>query len=135
MSYANKLQLLEAPHSRNDSETAKPEAEEETLQSRSLKVQEASSDLSRATGDTALYSYYLQAAKPRNILVMLICTALYSFFITFPQYILQKWTEAPVSQTGFYIAGYVISSVLSWSATCCAMAYGLPLFLSMSSSR
>ncbi|KAF4437176.1 hypothetical protein FACUT_5830 [Fusarium acutatum] len=69
-----------------------------TIQSQSLEVTEAMADLGRSTGDFSLY-------------------ASYSFFVTFPQYWLQKWTESPVSHTKFYIVGYLILSLLAWAAT------------------
>ncbi|KAL0932221.1 ATP-binding cassette containing protein [Colletotrichum truncatum] len=90
---------------------------DKTMQSKNLKVAEATCDLKRATGDVSLYDYYFRAVGFRNILLLLICTSLYSFFITFPQYLLQKWTEAPASQTTFYIGGYLISSLLAWIST------------------
>ncbi|TDZ30378.1 ABC transporter atnG [Colletotrichum spinosum] len=90
---------------------------DKTVQSQSLKVTEAIVDLSRATGDVSLYGYYLKAVGFGNFSILLVCTATYSFFITFPQYWLQKWTEAPASQTTFYITGYLIISFLSWVAT------------------
>ncbi|KAF5626828.1 drug facilitator PEP5 [Fusarium tjaetaba] len=70
----------------------------ETIQSQALKVNEAMADLGRSAGDFSLY-------------------ASYSFFVTFPQYWLQKWTESPGSQTKFYIGGYLILSLLAWTAT------------------
>ncbi|TDZ49871.1 ABC transporter gloK [Colletotrichum trifolii] len=88
-----------------------------TFQSQSLKVTEAIVDLSRATGDISLYGYYPKAVGFFNFSILLVCTATYSFFVTFPQYWLQKWTEAPASQTTFYITGYLIISFLSWVAT------------------
>ncbi|KAK2035131.1 P-loop containing nucleoside triphosphate hydrolase protein [Colletotrichum zoysiae] len=101
--------------SKNDSKE-QPQMDKAVL-SKSLKVDEAATDLNRATGDMSLYSYYLQAVGPRNLLVLLTCTASYSFFITYPQYWLQKWTEAPASQTMFYVGGYLILSLLAWTAT------------------
>ncbi|KAK0390693.1 hypothetical protein NLU13_0196 [Sarocladium strictum] len=97
-------------------DAGKPEVNP-AVASRNLKVTEALSDLSRSTGDFSLYGYYLKAVKLRKFLLLLACTATYSFFVIIPQYILQKWTEATSSQTGFYIAGYVLSSVLAWTAT------------------
>ncbi|KAK2051438.1 P-loop containing nucleoside triphosphate hydrolase protein, partial [Colletotrichum caudatum] len=88
-----------------------------TVLSQNLKLEEAVTDLSRATGDMSLYGYYLQAMGFRNLSLLLVCTSLYSFFITFPQYWLQRWTEAPASQTMFYVGGYLISSLLAWTAT------------------
>ncbi|KAF5653959.1 major facilitator family transporter [Fusarium sp. NRRL 25303] len=88
-----------------------------TIQSQALEVTEAVADLSRSTGDFTLYGYYLRAVHPRNFFILLTCTASYSFFVTFPQYWLQKWTESPGSQTKFYIGGYLILSLLAWTAT------------------
>ncbi|KAF3012251.1 hypothetical protein E8E14_011229 [Neopestalotiopsis sp. 37M] len=87
------------------------------VQRQNLQVAEAISDLSRATGDYSLYGYYLRSAGVRNCFTLLVCTLAYSFFITFPQYWLQKWTEAPPSQTLFYVGGYLIMSLLAWTAT------------------
>ncbi|KAH8757146.1 P-loop containing nucleoside triphosphate hydrolase protein, partial [Hyaloscypha sp. PMI_1271] len=88
-----------------------------TVQSKSLDVAEAVSDLSRATGDISLYGYYLRSAGLRNFLILLACTSSYSFFVTFPQYWLQKWTEAPASQTMFFVGGYLILSLMAWTST------------------
>ncbi|EGR53020.1 uncharacterized protein TRIREDRAFT_54954 [Trichoderma reesei QM6a] len=68
------------------------------VQRQTMKVADAISDLSRATGDITLY-------------------ASYSFFVTFPQYWLNKWTAAPPSDTMFYIGGYLILSLLAWAST------------------
>ncbi|KAH7255182.1 P-loop containing nucleoside triphosphate hydrolase protein [Fusarium redolens] len=88
-----------------------------TIQSQALEVSEAMADLGRSTGDFSLYGYYLRAVKPRNFFLLLTCTASYSFFVTFPQYWLQKWTESPAAQTRFYVGGYIILSLLAWAAT------------------
>jgi ATP-binding cassette, subfamily C (CFTR/MRP), member 1 len=106
-----------------------------TIQSQALEVSEAMADLGRSTGDFSLYGivttpaaqliqylltgigYYLRAVKPRNFFLLLNCTASYSFFVTFPQYWLQKWTESPAAQTRFYVGGYIILSLLAWAAT------------------
>ncbi|KAK0640764.1 P-loop containing nucleoside triphosphate hydrolase protein [Cercophora newfieldiana] len=100
----------------NGSAEKQPELDK-TVQSQSLKLAEATDDLSRATGDASLYGYYLRAVGARNFFILLSCTFSYSFFVTFPQYWLQKWTEAPVSQTWFYVGGYLILSFLAWAAT------------------
>ncbi|KAF5582081.1 multidrug resistance-associated 1 [Fusarium pseudocircinatum] len=88
-----------------------------TIKSQALEVTEAVADLGRSTGDFSLYGYYLRAVHPRNFFILLTCTASYAFFVTFPQYWLQKWTESPDSQTKFYIGGYLILSLLAWTAT------------------
>ncbi|WKT45217.1 AAA ATPase domain [Fusarium oxysporum f. sp. vasinfectum] len=87
------------------------------IRSQALEVTEAMADLGRSTGDFSLYGYYLRAVHPRNFFLLLTCTASYSFFVIFPQYWLQKWTESPGSQTKFYIGGYLILSLLAWAAT------------------
>ncbi|KAH8903310.1 ABC transporter [Coniochaeta sp. PMI_546] len=106
-----KVNIADTPKSIFDHQVDK------TVLSQSLKVAEAISDLSRATGDFSLYGYYLRAVGFRNFMVLLACTAMYSFFVTFPQYWLQRWTEAPPSQTMFYVGGYLISSLLAWTST------------------
>lgn len=61
--------------------------------------------------------YYIKAIGFRNFFLLLACTASYSFFVTFPQYWLNKWTAAPPSDTMFYIGGYLILSLLAWAST------------------
>lgn len=111
---------------------------DKTVESQRLKVEEAVSDLGRATGDISLYGttpltstnpirvllimitlpgYYLKSVGLRNFFILLACTSSYSFFVTFPQYWLQKWTEAPASHTMFYVGGYIILSLLAWTCT------------------
>ncbi|OTA04131.1 MRP-type ABC transporter [Trichoderma parareesei] len=87
----------------NSTDLDKNAAEEQlkvdsNVQRQTMKVADAISDLSRATGDITLY-------------------ASYSFFVTFPQYWLNKWTAAPPSDTMFYIGGYLILSLLAWAST------------------
>ncbi|KZL84742.1 atp-binding cassette [Colletotrichum incanum] len=107
---------LHINETQNGTSSEKPRLDK-NLQSQSLKVAEASSDLNRATGDISLYGYYIRAVGLHNFLILLACTLSYSFFITFPQYWLQKWTEAPVSQTMFYVGGYLILSLMAWVST------------------
>jgi ATP-binding cassette, subfamily C (CFTR/MRP), member 1 len=106
-----------------------------TVQSQNLKVAEAISDLSRGAGDISLYGnaptqfhsflltwlsyvgYYIQSVGYQNFLLLLACTSMYSFFVTFPQYWLKWWTEAPSSETTFYVGGYLILSLMAWTST------------------
>ncbi|KAL6892104.1 P-loop containing nucleoside triphosphate hydrolase protein [Trichoderma evansii] len=88
-----------------------------SVQRQTLKVADAISDLNRASGDMSLYGYYIKSIRYRNFLILLACTASYSFFVTFPQYWLNKWTAAPPSDTMFYIGGYIILSLLGWAST------------------
>ncbi|KAK1639348.1 P-loop containing nucleoside triphosphate hydrolase protein [Colletotrichum phormii] len=111
---------VDIDETKNDTVVEQPQVDK-TVQNQKLKMAEAASDLSRATGDFSLYGYYFRAIGLRHILILLTCSSTYSFFVTFPQYWLQKWTEAPVSQTTFYIGGYLISSLLAWIATSALM--------------
>ncbi|KAK4444468.1 ATP-binding cassette-containing protein [Podospora aff. communis PSN243] len=90
---------------------------DKAVKSRSLKVAEAANDLSRATGDFSLYGYYLGAVGVRNFGLLLLFTFSCSFFVTFPHYWLQQWMEAPVSQTWFYVGGYLASALITWLST------------------
>ncbi|KAI4600075.1 hypothetical protein KJ359_001176 [Pestalotiopsis sp. 9143b] len=108
-----KIKLTE-PH---DEVVGEKRQEDMVVQRQNLQLAEAISDLSRATGDFSLYGYYLRSVGVRNFVILLTCTLSYSFFITFPQYWLQRWTEAPPSQTLFYVGGYLILSLLAWAST------------------
>ncbi|KAF5016110.1 hypothetical protein F66182_12314, partial [Fusarium sp. NRRL 66182] len=68
-------------------------------------------DLARQTGDPSLYG----------------CTILYSFFITFPQYWLQLWTDDG-SRDLFYACGFLLLSTLSWASTSTQMCAPLSYF-------
>ncbi|CZR52737.1 related to multidrug resistance protein [Phialocephala subalpina] len=78
---------------------------------------EAEVDLSRQTGDLALYGYYVGFAGLANILLVNGFTVAYSFFITIPQYWLQLWTQSNGSSPIFWILGFLSLSVMSWALT------------------
>ncbi|TGJ81726.1 hypothetical protein E0Z10_g7042 [Xylaria hypoxylon] len=78
---------------------------------------ETEADLARRTGDPALYAYYFRSVGLTNLVFLTITPTLYAFFITFPQYWLQLWTEAGGS-TWFYTTGYIFISIMSWASTC-----------------
>ncbi|GLA96268.1 hypothetical protein AtubIFM57143_003733 [Aspergillus tubingensis] len=50
----------------------------------------ATEDLSRKAGDIALYGYYFNAVGYRNAFLMTVCTATYSFCLTFSQFTQMK---------------------------------------------
>jgi ATP-binding cassette, subfamily C (CFTR/MRP), member 1 len=52
-----------------------------------------------------------------NVFYLVGTTAIYSFFITIPQYWLKVWTESGGGTTFFYVCGYMFFSVMSWSMT------------------
>ncbi|KUJ08206.1 putative ABC transporter [Mollisia scopiformis] len=78
---------------------------------------EAELDLSRQTGDLALYGYYLHFAGKINILLIIALTSSYSFFSTIPQYWLQLWTEDKGGHTVFYTCGLLLLALAAWSIT------------------
>ncbi|KAF8851871.1 putative ABC transporter [Acephala macrosclerotiorum] len=78
---------------------------------------EAEVDLSRQTGDFALYGYYFRFAGLTNILLLTGFTASHAFFITIPQYWLQLWTQSNNSSPLFWILGFLFLSIMSWAST------------------
>ncbi|KAI1427713.1 putative ABC transporter [Xylaria sp. FL1777] len=74
-------------------------------------------DLSRQTGDPALYGYYFRFSGFTNLLILVTCIAIYSFFITIPQYWLQLWTEGDGANSAFYMYGLLFLSFMSWIST------------------
>ncbi|KAE8345516.1 hypothetical protein BDV24DRAFT_178254 [Aspergillus arachidicola] len=85
---------------------------------------DAARDLTRQSGDSRLYGYYLNAMGVRNGLFMLMCTVSYSFFITFSQYWVKWWAEARDKQTAFYMGGYIILALIAWISTNGTMWFG-----------
>ncbi|KAI3328394.1 putative ABC transporter [Ustulina deusta] len=80
--------------------------------------EETEADLARQTGDPAIYGYYMRFIGLINILALIIFTVSYAFFITFPQYWLQLWTERKYNRSdAFYIIGFLFLSLLSWLST------------------
>ncbi|KAF7939946.1 uncharacterized protein EAE98_000073 [Botrytis deweyae] len=78
---------------------------------------EAEIDLSRRSGDSALYGYYLNFVGSKNLFLIIACTAAYAFFITIPQYYLQFWTESDGGNTLFWVLGFLFLSFMSWITT------------------
>ncbi|RAK95436.1 putative ATP-binding cassette transporter, partial [Aspergillus ibericus CBS 121593] len=79
-------------------------------------MNDAADDISRRTGDMAVYGYYLNAVGLSNILVMTGCTATYSFGLTFSQYVL-KWATESSDGLSVYLALYAVVSLMAWAAT------------------
>ncbi|KAM0247602.1 hypothetical protein ACHAQJ_009794 [Trichoderma viride] len=97
--------------------TKRPEAALRGAKKISQSNTDAEDDLYRKTGDFSLYSYYLKSAGIWNVAILLGCTALYSFSITFPQYWLKWWTEGSSSDSTYYMIGYVLLAVIAWVTT------------------
>ncbi|THV64642.1 hypothetical protein D6D28_09754 [Aureobasidium pullulans] len=74
-------------------------------------------DLDRRPGDAAVYGYYLRSVGAFNMIALLSCTALYSFFSIFPQYWLKWWTESKTANDTFYMLGYLVLSMVAWAST------------------
>ncbi|THY47850.1 hypothetical protein D6C97_07847 [Aureobasidium pullulans] len=74
-------------------------------------------DLDRRPGDAAVYGYYLRSVGAFNMIALLSCTALYSFFSIFPQYWLKWWTESKTVNDTFYMLGYLVLSMVAWAST------------------
>ncbi|KAE9376652.1 ABC transporter [Stipitochalara longipes BDJ] len=77
----------------------------------------AALNLTRRTGDLAVYGYYLKSVGALNYIVLVCCTVFYSFFMHFAQYWVKWWTESESDRTWFYIGGYLTFAFMAWSAT------------------
>ncbi|KAH9209825.1 P-loop containing nucleoside triphosphate hydrolase protein [Leptodontidium sp. 2 PMI_412] len=82
-------------------------------------TEDAAEDLTRKTGDFALYDYYFKSVGMSNVVLLMCFAALYSFFLTFSQFWLKWWTESRLNQTWFYMGGYLIIAFIAWLATSC----------------
>lgn len=69
-------------------------------------------------------AFYIKAAGYANSAFMASCTAMYSFFITVPQYWLKIWTESTQHSDLPYILGYVMLILAAWLTTN-AMMWGV----------
>lgn len=80
-------------------------------------LDDASVNIKRKTGDSALYGYYIKASGQANVLFFWICVALHTFFITFPQYWLKMWTDSSSSDNWLFIGVYIALNVMAWVFT------------------
>lgn len=62
-------------------------------------------------------AYYFKAAGVMNVVMLLGCSAGYSFGMFFPQYLLKWWTEGSPDQSTCYMVGYLLLALLAWTAT------------------
>ncbi|CAI6334322.1 unnamed protein product [Periconia digitata] len=72
------------------------------------------SDLTRKTGDFAVYRYYFKSISPIGTFCFLASTALFVFTQFFPQIWLVWWTEANGHETAKFMSVYIILAVASW---------------------
>ncbi|CAI7631082.1 unnamed protein product [Penicillium glandicola] len=85
--------------------------------SQKLHLSDAEDDTSRRTGDIAIYGYYINAIGRSNTLLLIVCTAGFSFCSTFAQYVLKWATESPRDRLKIYMSLYATISFIGWVAT------------------
>ncbi|GKZ22049.1 hypothetical protein AbraCBS73388_007986 [Aspergillus brasiliensis] len=85
--------------------------------SQKYRMNDAANDLSRKTGDIAVYGYYFHAIGHKNALMMTACTATYSFCLTFSQFVLGWATESSTGELNGYMSLYAAISFVAWAAT------------------
>ncbi|OCK85970.1 putative multidrug resistance protein [Lepidopterella palustris CBS 459.81] len=71
-------------------------------------------DLTRKTGDIAVYKYYFKTISKFGVVCFFSCMVLFVFTQFFPQIWLVWWTKANGHETGKFISVYVILAVASW---------------------
>lgn len=64
-----------------------------------------------------LSGYYFRFVGLTNLSLLAGCTASYSLFITLPQQWLKLWTESDGQSQAFYVCGFALLSLLSWTST------------------
>ena len=64
-----------------------------------------------------LLGYYFRFVGLVNLALLAGCTASYSFFIAFPQQWLKLWTEPSSQNQVFYVFGFILLSLISWTST------------------
>lgn len=81
-----------------------------------LSKQDAGS--SKKNSDWSLYRYYINAARPRNIALLLTANAFCAFFKEVPPYWLKLWTEAEAGDfLPFYTTIYLLILLAAWLGT------------------
>ncbi|KAF3769045.1 putative ABC transporter [Cryphonectria parasitica EP155] len=84
------------------------------LQGQERAAHDIALDIKRKAGDLSLYGFYISHTGVINFFCMIASTMSSSFFVTFPNYWLKWWTEAPPSTSAFYIIGYVLLVLMAW---------------------
>ncbi|KAJ5207697.1 hypothetical protein N7449_002076 [Penicillium cf. viridicatum] len=84
---------------------------------RKLHLNDAADEISRRTGDLAIYDYYINAIGRTNVFILVACTAGFAFGSTFAQYVLKWATESPPESLAFYMSLYAAVSSIAWVAT------------------
>jgi ATP-binding cassette subfamily C (CFTR/MRP) protein 1 len=89
----------------------------EPIKKSKLATKDVQFDVDNRPAGVSVYRYYLQSVGAANMLALLMCTALYSFFSIFPHYWIKWWTEAETRKNVFYMLGYLLSSTIAWAST------------------
>ncbi|PYH32191.1 ATP-binding cassette transporter [Aspergillus neoniger CBS 115656] len=105
------------PFTASDQTTQPSELYDRKAPGQNNRMTEAANDLSRKTGDFAVYDYYFNAVGYRNAFLMTVCTATYSFCLTFSQYVLRWATETSSGELNGYMVLYAGISFIAWAAT------------------
>jgi ATP-binding cassette subfamily C (CFTR/MRP) protein 1 len=110
--------LAEIPGNDETAESdSQKKAQLKTVKKSKLATVDDQLDVDSRLGDVSVYRYYLRSVGAGNMLALLICTALYSFFSIFPHYWIKWWTEAGASKDVFYMLGYLLSSTIACAST------------------
>jgi hypothetical protein len=76
-----------------------------------------STEVEATEADLCSSGYYFGFIGAINLAILAGCTASYSVFITLPQHWLKLWTESGGQSQAFYVCGFVLLSLLSWTST------------------
>jgi len=110
--YINSL-LLGTEQTTTDTKPAAKPAEKKKPPIKGVTANDVS-DLTRKTGDVAVYKYYFKSISVFGTVCFLSSTALFVFTQFFPQVWLVWWTEANGHDSAKYISVYIILAVASW---------------------
>ncbi|CDM37008.1 hypothetical protein DTO013E5_7172 [Penicillium roqueforti] len=82
-------------------------------------------DLTRQTGDMAVYAYYFRSFGWPRTFGFIACTALFTFATTFQQIWLQWWTNVNGGYIGKYMSVYVVLAVAAMLSRCLTFWWAL----------
>ncbi|RAH54149.1 ATP-binding cassette transporter [Aspergillus piperis CBS 112811] len=105
------------PSAASDQTTHPSELYDRKAPGQNQRIDNAAEDSSRNAYDIALYGYYFNAVGYQNAFLMTVCTATYSFCLTFSQYVLRWATETTSGEPNGYMGLYAGISFIAWAAT------------------
>ncbi|KAI5194185.1 putative multidrug resistance protein [Aureobasidium subglaciale] len=92
------------------------------------------SDLTRRTGDIAVYMYYFRSAGYWALAIFILFSAVFVFTSYFPQVWLAWWSEDDHPNFARYISVYIILALLAWTFRMVTLAWML-VYISPKSSK